>query len=224
MATDPTAAATRTIVRRARRVGRCTGDVAIVPTSVARLAVGGRAVAGRDDGRPECHLPPTSAHPSRDFPAPARRPAARVGVPQAPLPSPPVLRMTREAHTRLVAHAYDGLPDEACGLLAGPPGAGKATRFYPCRNAARSSRVYTLDHRDYMAAEDDADARGDVIVGVVHSHTHTDAFPSPTDVERAVDPGWHYVIVSLRDEAPVTRSFRIADGRIMEEAIAVEAR
>jgi [CysO sulfur-carrier protein]-S-L-cysteine hydrolase len=138
-----------------------------------------------------------------------------------------VLRLTSEAHARLVAHAYDGLPDEACGLLAGPAAAAgdaKATRFYPCRNAARSSRVYTVDHRDYMAAEDDADARGHVILGVVHSHTHTDAWPSPTDVDRAVDPGWHYVIVSLRDEAPVTRSFRIVDGRIVEEAIAVDPR
>ena len=135
-----------------------------------------------------------------------------------------MLRLTRDVHARLVAHAWDGLPDEACGLLAGPPGEGRASRFYPCRNAAASSRVYTVDHRDYMAAEDDADARGDVIVGVVHSHTHTDAYPSPTDVDRAVDPAWHYVIVSLRDEAPVTRAFRIADGRVTEEALALDAR
>lgn len=143
-----------------------------------------------------------------------------------------MLRLTAEVHARLVAHAYDALPDEACGLLAGPAPTGpaaaaagaKATRFYPCRNAAASSRVYTVDHRDYMAAEDDADAAGLAIVGVVHSHTHTDAYPSPTDVDRAVDPAWRYVIVSLRQEAPVTRAYRIADGRISEEAIAVEPR
>ena len=41
-------------------------------------------------------------------------------------------------------HAYDGLPDEACGLLAGPPGTDRATAFYPCRNTAESSRVYTV--------------------------------------------------------------------------------
>lgn len=135
-----------------------------------------------------------------------------------------MLRLTRDAHARLVAHAYDGLPDEACGLLTGPPGDDRATTFHPCRNAAASSRVYTVDHRDYMAAEDEADARGEVVVGVVHSHTHTDAYPSPTDVERAVDPSWHYVIVSLRDEAPVVRSFRIGDGAIAEEAITVTGR
>ena len=36
------------------------------------------------------------------------------------------------------------------------------------------------------------------IIGVVHSHTHTEAYPSPTDVAQAPDPSWHYVIVSLR--------------------------
>ena len=55
-------------------------------------------------------------------------------------------------------------------------------------------------------------AEGLDIVGVMHSHTHTDAYPSPTDVRQAVDPAWHYVIVSLKYEAPVLRSYRIVDG------------
>ena len=59
------------------------------------------------------------------------------------------------------------------------------------------------------------------IVGVMHSHTHTNAYPSPTDVAQAVDPSWHYVIVSLEDEAPVLRSYRIVDGEIHEEPVAV---
>ena len=49
-------------------------------------------------------------------------------------------------------------------------------------------------------------------MGVFHSHTHTDAYPSPTDVAQALDPGWHYVLVSLRDTHPVVRSYRIVDG------------
>jgi [CysO sulfur-carrier protein]-S-L-cysteine hydrolase len=59
------------------------------------------------------------------------------------------------------------------------------------------------------------------IIGVMHSHTHTDAYPSPTDVQQAPDPGWHYVIVSLRDTAPMLRSYRIVDGEIAEEAISL---
>ena len=124
----------------------------------------------------------------------------------------------------MLGHAYDGLPDEACGLIAGPPGTDRATVFYPCRNAAGSSRVYTIDPQDHLRADRDAERRGLEINGVVHSHTHTEAYPSPTDVEQAPDPGWHYVIVSLRQEAPVTRSYRIVDGTIAEEPVALSDR
>ena len=61
-----------------------------------------------------------------------------------------------------------------------------------------------------------AEARGDEIVGVWHSHTHTDAYPSPTDVRLAFDPMWIYAIVSLRDEVPVLRAYRIRDAVIAE--------
>ena len=59
------------------------------------------------------------------------------------------------------------------------------------------------------------------IIGVFHSHTHTDAYPSPTDVVQALDPGWHYVLVSLRDTLPVVRSYLIREGTITEEPVEV---
>ncbi len=124
----------------------------------------------------------------------------------------------------MVGHAYDGLPDEACGLLAAPPGSAAVERFYPCRNLAASSRVYTIDPKDHLRADRDAEDRGLEIVGVVHSHTHTEPYPSPTDVAQAPDPAWHYVIVSLRDLAPVVRSYRIVDGGIEEEPVAAVGR
>src|SRR4051794_30353789 len=102
----------------------------------------------------------------------------------------------------MVGHAYDGVPLEACGLLAGPPSHARNTpqrceRFYPTDNVAGSAKVYTVDPRQHLRAERDAEDAGLEIIGVMHSHTHTDAYPSPTDVAQAPDPGWHYVIVSL---------------------------
>ena len=105
--------------------------------------------------------------------------------------------------------------------LAGDPATGEASVFYPCRNAAASSRVYTVDPRDHLRADRDAEDRGMEIVGVVHSHTHTEAYPSPTDVAQAPDPSWRYLIVSLKREAPETRAYRIVDGEISEEALDV---
>jgi [CysO sulfur-carrier protein]-S-L-cysteine hydrolase len=132
-----------------------------------------------------------------------------------------VLQLTRALWLEMIGHAYDGLPDEACGLLAGEPATERASRFYPCRNAAGSSRVYTLDPKDHLRADRDAERHGLEIIGVMHSHTHTEAYPSPTDVAQAPDPGWHYVIVSLKRAEPAFRSFRIADGKIEEETVTV---
>lgn len=119
----------------------------------------------------------------------------------------------------MIGHCLDGLPLEACGLLAGHPDADDALVCYPCRNAAESSRVYEVEPRDHLRADRDAEDRGLQIVGVFHSHTHTEPYPSPTDVRQAPDPAWHYVLVGLRDGDPVTRSYRIVDGNISEEAV-----
>jgi [CysO sulfur-carrier protein]-S-L-cysteine hydrolase len=130
-----------------------------------------------------------------------------------------VLTLTYESWLQMVGHAYDGLPDEACGLLGGDPASGKVHVFYPCRNAAGSSRVYTIDPRDHLRADRDAEDRGLELIGVMHSHTHTEAYPSPTDVDQAPDPAWHYVIVSLKRDEPILRSYRIVDGSIDEEPV-----
>jgi proteasome lid subunit RPN8/RPN11 len=137
---------------------------------------------------------------------------------------PSALTLTEAVWREMVGHAYDGLPEEACGLLAGDPETGGVRVFYPCRNAAESSRVYTVDPRDHLRADRDAEARGLEIVGVMHSHTHTEAYPSPTDVAQAPDSAWHYVIVSLKREVAVLRSYRIVDGAIAEEEVGLDRR
>ena len=152
---------------------------------------------------------------------------------RAPVASPTVLHLSRSAYLELVAHLYDGLPDEACGLIGGHPALGDgsgvgdelpaaaASVFYPSVNVAASSRVYTIDPRTHLRADRDAEDRGLEILGVVHSHTHTEPYPSPTDVAQAPDPSWHYVIVSFRQGPPVLRSYRIRDGEITEEPVVV---
>ena len=139
----------------------------------------------------------------------------------------PMLRITESQYRRIVGNCYDGLPDEACGLLVGslsPTGepTGAVSEARPARNADASARTYTVDPKDMLATMRVADARGEEIIGVWHSHTHTDAYPSETDVRQAADPSWVYVIVSLRDEAPVLRAYRIREGRIAEVAVALQ--
>lgn len=129
------------------------------------------------------------------------------------------LELPAAAYAEMIGHMYDGYPLEACGLLVGR--GHRVSRFVPCTNLAASARVYTIDPREHLRAERAADDDGLEVIGVVHSHTHSEPYPSPTDVGQAPDPGWHYVIVSLKREAPETRSYLIVDGTISEEPIAV---
>ena len=132
-----------------------------------------------------------------------------------------MLSLDRATFDSMLAHAIRGLPLEACGLFAGDPSDpdGRIQRFYSCENAAGSAKVYTVAPRDHLRADRDAEDTGWSITGVMHSHTHTDAYPSPTDIAQAPDPDWHYVIVSLRDDAPMLRSYRIIDGTVDEEEV-----
>jgi proteasome lid subunit RPN8/RPN11 len=125
----------------------------------------------------------------------------------------------------MVAGALDGYPMEACGLLGGSideRGAGRVATCYPTVNVAASARVYEVEPRGMLRAGRAAEAAGEQLIGVYHSHTHTDARPSPTDVAQAPDPDWHYVLVSLRDTHPSVRSWRIRDGRTTEEEVVLQ--
>jgi [CysO sulfur-carrier protein]-S-L-cysteine hydrolase len=119
----------------------------------------------------------------------------------------------------MLAHAYNSIPLEACGLLVGIGDV--CTRFVPTRNVADSAIYYVVDPKQHLRAEIDAEDNGEAVIGVMHSHTHTDPYPSATDIAAAPDPTWHYVIVSLRDDAPMLRSWEIVGDAIAEERVTV---
>lgn len=138
-----------------------------------------------------------------------------------------MLFLDPDAHALIVAHALGGFPDEACGFLMGTRSDDRVEvrRFVPVRNARASSRTYEIGPDGWDAADAVTTAEGWDVVGVAHSHTHSEAWPSPTDVDDAdnpfLDPAWHYVIVSLRDATPVVRSFLLADRTIREQQVVI---
>jgi proteasome lid subunit RPN8/RPN11 len=136
-----------------------------------------------------------------------------------------VLLLGKKFLAQMVADSLDGYPLEACGLLAGTLGDGETVEVravYPAPNTAASARVYEVDPKTLLRADREAAASGAQLVGVYHSHTHTEGKPSPTDIAQAPDPDWHYVLVSLRDVHPSVRSWRIRDGKIEEEPVVLE--
>jgi len=133
-----------------------------------------------------------------------------------------MLRLPADHRQAMIDHAVRDLPNEACGLVAGPLNGDVVESVYLCGNDEASPVIYTLNPGDFLRADLDAQSQRREVVGVYHSHTHTDAYPSPTDVGKAPDPGWHYILVSLKYDPPVVRSFRIVEGEIAEEEIVDE--
>lgn len=138
-----------------------------------------------------------------------------------------MLGLSRETYDGMLAHAVAGLPQEACGLFAAASENGEVEAFYPMVNAAASETLYEFDGAEHLAVEKQAEEAGLIVIGVMHSHTRSTAYPSPTDVAQATrfDPlgVWHYVIVSLKHAEPALRSYRIVAEHITEEEVQVRS-
>jgi proteasome lid subunit RPN8/RPN11 len=117
----------------------------------------------------------------------------------------------------IIAHARAGLPNEACGILAGRDG--RVERFYPAESDEPSPYYYRIEARDQIRIMNAIDDAGLDLVGIYHSHTSSPAYPSRTDAEQAFWPDAVYVIVSLAEPESDVRGYRIHDMAITEEAL-----
>jgi len=126
--------------------------------------------------------------------------------------------LSHELKEEMLALARAERPNEACGILAGDNG--RAVKFFPATNAEHSPTRYVVDPQDQLRIMKEIDAQGWELLGIFHSHTHTAAYPSSTDVSLAANwPDAYYLIASLQNEPPELRAFRIADGRVENEEI-----
>ncbi|TDC58091.1 M67 family peptidase [Actinomadura sp. KC345] len=133
-----------------------------------------------------------------------------------------MLTIERALVEKIVAHARADHPDEACGVIAGPAGSDRPVRYVPMVNAERSPTFYRFDSQEQLKVWREMDDRDEEPVVIYHSHTSTEAYPSRTDISYASEPNAHYVLVSTReDDDTEFRSFRIVDGEVTEEEVAV---
>jgi proteasome lid subunit RPN8/RPN11 len=127
------------------------------------------------------------------------------------------MRMTRAQWDELIAHAQADAPNECCGYAYGRDGA--VERTVRANNPRKSPYGYELDSKSLLAANDLDDDGYEV--AIYHSHPRSAAEPSQTDINLATYPHWTYLIVSLSDDPPRVRAWRIVDGKVDEEPIDV---
>jgi [CysO sulfur-carrier protein]-S-L-cysteine hydrolase len=150
-----------------------------------------------------------------------------------PHPGPPSITLPVAIREAIVAHARAEAPNEACGIIVGDrPAAegGRPLRFEPAGNEAASRYLYRLDARDLLRLTLETDDRDEVFWAIVHSHTHTPAVPSPTDIRQANYPDALYILVTLAEaeadpatREPGVRAWRIRENEIFEIAVQSEA-
>lgn len=125
-----------------------------------------------------------------------------------------MLALPLEFAEMIVRQAREANPAECCGLIAGKEGI--AVKLFPIPNADPSIYRYNMEPRAQLAAMQEMDDNGWDLLAIYHSHTHTPAYPSPTDIKLAFYPDSYYVIVSLEHDEPSIRAFTIREAAIAE--------
>jgi proteasome lid subunit RPN8/RPN11 len=113
---------------------------------------------------------------------------------------------------RIAEHARRDAPRECCGLLIG--GASRIDEALALENRAVDPlRRYEIDPRDYLAAVKRCRGTAHEVIGAYHSHVHSSAEPSATDLAEAVN-GFLYLIAGpLAGNVPLQiRAYRLMGG------------
>lgn len=123
-----------------------------------------------------------------------------------------MLYLEKKDYEKILAHAVAGLPNEACGLIAGTIDGDKkyVKEVYLLTNVDASNEHFSMDPKEQFAAVKDARAKHLEMLGNFHSHPESPSRPSEEDKRLAYDSRANYLILSLEDrEHPVLNAFLI---------------
>ena len=136
-----------------------------------------------------------------------------------------MITILKDNYEKILAHAVDNLPEEACGLIAGRIEGGDKhiEKVYLLTNIDHSNEHFSLDPKEQLAAIKDMRANGLSPLGNWHSHPESPSRPSEEDKRLAYDSRASYLILSLMDrEHPVLNSFHIEGDTATNEGLVVE--
>ena len=138
-------------------------------------------------------------------------------------------KIPQEIINKIVEHAQDELPNEACGLIS--QSKDKSTmQADRVTNTAKSPYRYEMSPIEMLKLEQNREKNSNNLFAIYHSHVASPAYPSPTDVRMAffppgetnnppMFPTTYYILVSLANGNPEVRAFFIRTGGEIEEEI-----
>ena len=138
-----------------------------------------------------------------------------------------MLTINQQFTDEMKTHALQEDPNECCGILAGPKDA--VAKLYRITNTTPSPYRYLMHPQEMLNAILDAERNGWDPIAFYHSHTHSRAYPSDTDVRMAQQSGWlgdaiYYILISLEDKTnPIIRAYHIQpNGERQEQPFTIE--
>jgi proteasome lid subunit RPN8/RPN11 len=133
------------------------------------------------------------------------------------------VRLKQSDYEAITAHARSGLPNEACGLIAGKIDGDIKTveKVYFLTNLDDSPEHFSLDPKEQLAAVKDMRADGLAPLGNFHSHPATPARLSEEDIRLAYDSKASYLILSLAEESPVLKAFGVVGGEVSPQEVEI---
>ena len=135
-----------------------------------------------------------------------------------------MIKISKSKLDEMIEHAREEDPNECCGILVGI--SNSVIKVHKITNDAKSPYRYVMNPQQQLDVLLDCDKNDLDMIAFYHSHTHSEAYPSDTDVRMALQSGWLdiiYILVSLEDKLnPVVKSYSISEtGEISEQSIQV---
>lgn len=109
----------------------------------------------------------------------------------------PSVGVPRRILNELYQHAIETLPEECCGLIVGSDG-DRFRRLHRCRNEMTKrhrenpehytrdgTHAFYMSELDYMRVHEEAEAAGECVTAIYHSHVGAGAYLSEMDREYA---------------------------------------
>jgi len=130
-----------------------------------------------------------------------------------------MIKIPNSIYLEMVEHAKRESPLECCGILGGKDHTVK--KAFELQNTEKSAVRYSISPQEQLKVFEEMGKDAMEMVAVYHSHTHTIPFPSETDVKLAFYPEVSSIIISLKEEDPMVKAFRIGKEAIYLEEIEV---
>ncbi|MFA6922617.1 MAG: M67 family metallopeptidase [Bacteroidales bacterium] len=130
-----------------------------------------------------------------------------------------MIKIKQKIIDKIIAHAKKENPIEACGYLVGS--ANTITKIYEMKNIDNSQEHFSFDKIEQFEVLKNSRKNGLEIIANYHSHPKTPSRPSEEDIKLAFDPNILYFIISLAENIPVLKAFKIIEFNTQEEQIII---